>query len=130
MQTMDRIIDLFPAGQQDQIRSQLSLNLQGIMCMRLLPRADGAGRVPACEILVMNPSARVLIRENRIAQLNTVIASGKEEGMQGFNDSLDNLIKAGLITREAGMEISDNPEDLNMLLQGIRLSSRRGGILK
>ena len=78
----------------------------------------------------MNPAARVLIRENRIAQLNTVIASGKEEGMQGFNDSLDNLIKAGLITREAGMEISDNPEDLNMLLQGIRLSSRRGGILK
>lgn len=130
MQTMDRIIDLFPAGQQDQIRSQLSLNLQGIMCMRLLPRADGTGRVPACEILVMNPAARVLIRENRIAQLNTVIASGKEEGMQGFNDSLDNLIKAGLITREAGMEISDNPEDLNMLLQGIRLSSRRGGILK
>ena len=50
MQTMDRIIDLFPAGQQGQIRSQLSLNLQGIMCMRLLPRADGTGRVPACEI--------------------------------------------------------------------------------
>ena len=130
MQTMDRIIDLFPANQQDQIRSQLSLNLQGIMCMRLLPRADGSGRVPACEVLVMNPAARVLIRENRIAQLNTVIASGKEEGMIGFNDSLNDLIKEGLITREIGMEVSDNPEDLNMLLQGIRLSSRRGGILK
>lgn len=130
MQTMDRIIDLFPGNQQDQIRSQLSLNLQGIMCMRLLPRADGSGRVPACEVLVMNPAARVLIRENRIAQLNTVIASGKEEGMVGFNDSLNDLIKEGLITREVGMEVSDNPEDLNMLLQGIRLSSRRGGILK
>jgi len=130
IQTMDRILDLFPANQQDQIRSQLSLNLQGILCMRLLQRADGVGRVPACEVLVMNPAARVLIRENRIAQLNTVIASGREEGMQGFNDSLNDLIKEGLITRETGMEISDNPEDLNMLLQGIRLSSRRGGILK
>ena len=130
IQTMDRILDLFPANQQDQIRSQLSLNLQGNLCMRLLQRADGVGRVPACEVLVMNPAARVLIRENRIAQLNTVIASGREEGMQGFNDSLNDLIKEGLITRETGMEISDNPEDLNMLLQGIRLSSRRGGILK
>lgn len=130
MQTIDRIIDLFPSNQQDQIRSQLSLNLRGIMCMRLLPRADGVGRVPACEVLVVNPSARKLIKENRILQLDAIIASGREEGMLSFNDSLHDLIKGGLITREVGMDISDNPEDLNMLLQGIRLSSRRGGILK
>ncbi len=130
MQTIDRIIDLFPSNQHDQIRSQLSLNLRGIICMRLLPRADGVGRVPACELLVVNPSARKLIKENRIAQLDTVIASGKEDGMLSFNDSLHDLIKSGLITKETGMEVSDNPEDLNMLLQGIRLSSRRGGILK
>lgn len=130
MQTIDRIIDLFPSNQQDQIRSQLSLNLRGIMCMRLLQRADGVGRVPACEVLVVNPAARKLIKENRILQLNTVIASGKEDGMQTFNESLDALIKEGLITKEVGLEVSDNPEDLNMLLQGIRLSSRRGGILK
>lgn len=130
MQTVDRIIDLFPANQQDQIRSQLSLNLRGIMCMRLLPRANGIGRIPACEVLVVNPAARKLIRENRILQLNTVIVSGKEEGMQTFNDSLNELIRKGLITKETGMEVSDNPEELNMLLQGIHLSSRRGGILK
>ncbi len=130
MQTIDRIIDLFPSNQHDQIRSQLSLNLRGIMCMRLLPRADGTGRVPACELLVVNPSARKLIKENRILQLDGVIASGQEEGMLSFNDSLHQLIRKGLITQEVGMEVSDNPEDLNMLLQGIRLSSRRGGILK
>ncbi|HDP35398.1 MAG TPA: PilT/PilU family type 4a pilus ATPase [Candidatus Hydrogenedentes bacterium] len=130
MQTIDRIIDLFPSNQHEQIRSQLSLNLKGIMCMRLLPRADGTGRVPACEVLVVNPSARKLIKENRILQLDGVIASGKEAGMQSFNDSLYQLIKKGLITQETGMEVSDNPEDLNMILQGIRLSSRQGGILK
>jgi twitching motility protein PilT len=130
VQTIDRIIDLFPSTHHDQIRSQLSLNLRGIMCMRLLPRADGIGRVPTCEVLVVNPAARMIIKENRILQLDTVIASGREAGMQSFNDSLHDLIKSGLITKEVGMDISDNPEDLNMLLQGIRLSSRRGGILK
>ena len=130
MQTIDRIIDLFPSTQHDQIRSQLSLNLRGILCMRLLPRADGVGRVPACEALVVNPAARKLIKENRILQLDTIIASGKEEGMLSFNDSLHDLIKSELIKLETGLEVSDNPEDLNMLLQGIRLSSRRGGILR
>ena len=130
MQTIDRIIDLFSSNQHDQIRSQLSLNLRAIMCMRLLPRADGAGRVPACELLLVNPSARKLIKENRIAQLDSIIASGKDDGMLSFNDSLHNLIKERLITQETGAEVSENPEDLNMLLQGIRLSSRRGGILK
>ncbi len=130
MQTIDRIIDLFPSSQHDQIRSQLSLNLRGILCMRLLARADGVGRVPACEALVVNPAARKLIKENRILQLDTIIASGKEEGMLSFNDSLHDLIKSELIKLETGLEVSDNPEDLNMLLQGIRLSARRGGILK
>ena len=130
MQTIDRIIDLFPSNQHDQIRSQLSLNLKAIMCMRLLPRADGSGRVPACELLLVNPSARKLIKENRILQLDGVIASGQEDGMLSFNDSLHQLIREGLITQQVGADVSDNPEDLNMLLQGIRLSSRRGGILK
>ena len=130
VQTIDRIIDLFPSTHHDQIRSQLSLNLRGIMCMRLLPRADGMGRVPTCEVLIVNPAARKLIKDNRIIQLDTVIASGREMGMQSFNDSLHDLLKGELITKEVGMDISDNPEDLNLLLQGIRLSSRRGGILK
>ena len=130
LQTIDRIVDLFPSNQHDQVRSALALNLQAIMCMRLLPRTDGVGRVPACEILFSTPSVRTLIKENRISQLPTAIQGGREEGMQNFNKSLHDLIKSGLITHETGLEISDNPEDLNMRLQGIRLSSRRGGILR
>ena len=130
MLTLDRIIDLFPSTQHDQVRSALALNLKAIMCMRLLARADGVGRVPACEIMFTNPSVRQLIKEGRVKQLDTAISNGKEEGMQSFNDSLHFLIECGLITNAAAMEESDNPEELAMMLQGIQLSSRRGGILK
>ncbi len=129
LQTVDRIIDLFPNSQHDQVRSALALNLKAIMCMRLLPRADGVGRVPACEVLFNTPTVRNLIKENRIAQLEMAIQQGREEGMQSFNDSLHDLIKGRLIAQEVGMEVSENPEELQMMLQGIRLSAKRGGIL-
>ena len=130
MQTIDRIIDLFPSNHHDQVRSQLSLNLRAIMCMRLLARADGVGRVPAVEVMFNNPGIRNLIKENRIIQIPTAMQQGREEGMQDFNDSLHELIKKKLITLDLGLEISDNPDDLNMMLQGIKLSHKRGGILK
>ncbi|MBI2422380.1 MAG: PilT/PilU family type 4a pilus ATPase [Candidatus Hydrogenedentes bacterium] len=130
MQTIDRIIDLFPSNHHEQVRSQLSLNLRAIMCMRLLPRADGVGRVPTCELMFMNPGIRQLIKENRIIQIDTAIQQGREDGMLGFNDSLHDLVKAGLITLETACEVSDNPEDLKMMLQGIRLNSKRGGLLR
>jgi len=130
MLTIDRIIDLYPSNQHDQVRSQLGMNLRAIMCMRLLPRADGSGRVPNCEVMFTNPGIRALIKENRIVQMDNAIANGRESGMQGFNDSLHDLIKKGLVTLETGLEISDNPDELNMMLQGIRLSTGRGGLLK
>ena len=130
MQTIDRIVDLFPTTQQDQVRSALAMQLRAIMCMRLLPRADGHGRVPACEILFVNPAVRALIRESRVAMLGVAIQQGREAGMQTFNDSLCSHIKKGLITQEQGMEASDNPEELSMMLQGITLGSMRGGILR
>ncbi|MEK7794385.1 MAG: type IV pilus twitching motility protein PilT [Candidatus Hydrogenedentota bacterium] len=130
MLTIDRIIDLFPSNQHSQVRSQLAQNLQAIMCMRLVPRADGSGRVPAVELLFATPTARMVIRDNRIAQLPTVIQQGREDGAQSFNDSLHSLVKARLVTVEQAMLVSENPEELNMLLQGIRLSSQKGGILK
>ena len=130
MQTIDRIIDLYPSNQHDQVRSQLGMNLRAIMCMRLLPRADGVGRVPNCEVMFTNPGIRALIKENRIVQMDNAIGNGRDSGMQGFNDSLHDLIKKNLVTLEAGMEVSDNPEELNMMLQGIRLSTGRGGLLK
>jgi twitching motility protein PilT len=129
MQTIDRIVDLFPSNQQEQIRSQLSQNLQAMMCMRLVARSDGSGRVPACEVLIATPAVKRLIKENRIAQLPLAIQQGREDGMQTFNDSLYDLVKEGLIAEEDAYTWSDNPEELKMLLKGIRLSSTRGGIL-
>ncbi len=130
MLTIDRIIDLYPSNQHEQVRSQLAMNLRAIMCMRLLPRADGTGRVPNCEIMFTNPGIKALIKENRIVQMDNAISNGRDSGMQGFNDSLHDLIKQGLVSLDVGMEISDNPEELNMMLQGIRLSTGRGGLLK
>jgi twitching motility protein PilT len=130
MQTIDRIVDLFPSNHHDQVRSQLSMNLKAIMCMRLLQRVDGVGRVPSCEIMFASPAIRNLIKENRLIQIETAIQQGREEGMQGFNDSLHDLVQGGMISFETASEISDNPEDLKMMLQGIRLSSKRGGLLK
>ena len=127
MQTIDRIIDLFPSNQHDQVRSQLSMNLKATMSMRLLPRKDGKGRVPACEVMFVSPVVRKVIKDNRVAQIETAIYQGREEGMQTFNDSLYDLIKGGMIVEDVAMEQSDNPAELQMLLQGIR--PRRVGIL-
>ncbi len=129
-QTIDRIVDLFPTTQHDQVRSALSMNLKAIMCMRLLPRKDGAGRVPMCEFLFATPIVRRLIKDDRVLQLDMAIQQGKEEGMLGFNESIHDLIKSDMISFETGMEISENPEELDMMLQGIRLNSMKGGILK
>ncbi|MCD6287710.1 MAG: type IV pilus twitching motility protein PilT [Candidatus Hydrogenedentes bacterium] len=129
-QTIDRIIDLFPPGQHDQIRAQLALNLRAIMCQRLLPRADGTGRVPAVEVMIANPSIRKLIHENRISQIPTAMQSARKDGMQTFNDSLKYLFDNKLITKEDAMIYSDNPDELAMNLQGIYLSQSKGGILR
>jgi twitching motility protein PilT len=130
MMTIDRIVDLFPSNQQQQVRSQLSLQLRATMAMRLLPSADGKGRVPACEVMFSNPAIAALIRDNDIKQIPTAIVAGKEDGMLSFNMSLAGLIKKGLVKEEDAMWASDNPEELKMNLQGIFLSSGRGAILK
>lgn len=129
MMTIDRIIDLFPSNQQQQIRSQLALNLEGVMCQRLLPRADGKGRVPACEVLHVTPAVEKLIRENRVQRIPLAIQQGRDNGMQGFNDSLYALLKARLIDTEVAMRTSENPAELQLMLQGIQLGQMRGGIL-
>ncbi len=130
MLTIDRIVDLFPSNQHDQIRSQISLQLRACVAQRLIPTTDGEGRVPAIEIMFSNPAIVSLIKENNLKQIPNVIAGGKEEGMQTFNLSLYSLIKRGLIAEEDAYVWSDNPEELKMNLQGIFLSQGRGGILK
>ncbi|MBX3177582.1 MAG: type IV pilus twitching motility protein PilT [Candidatus Hydrogenedentes bacterium] len=130
MLTIDRIMDMFPSNMHDQIRSQIALQIRACIAQRLLPSADGKGRVPAIELMFNNPGIASLIRENNIKQIPTAIVGGKEDGMQTFNMSLAGLIKAGLIKEADAYANSDNPEELKMNLQGIYISSGRGGILK
>jgi len=130
MLTIDRLMDMFTADMQDQVRSQVALQLRACVSQRLLPAASGKGRVPAIEVMINNPGIAQLIRENTIKQIPNAIVAGAEDGMQTFNMSLAGLIKRGLIKEEDGMIASDNPEELKMNLQGIYLSQSRGGILK
>ncbi len=128
-QTIDRIIDMFPQDMRDQVLSQLAQNLRGVLCLRLIARSDGVGRVPNCELMLDSPTMRKLVREGRSSQLEAAIQQGREMGMLTFNDSLHDLIKHGLVETQEGLNISENPEELNMMLQGIRLSGGSGGIL-
>jgi len=130
MLTIDRILDLFPSTQQEQVRSQLALQLKAAVAQRLIPTSDGDGRVPACEVMFMNPGIASLIKENNVKQIPNAIAGGAEDLMQTFNMSLVQLIKKQLITKDEALWWSDNPEELKMNLQGIFLSQGRGGILK
>jgi len=130
MLTIDRILDLFPSNQHDQVRSQLALQLRACVAQRLIPAADGKGRVPAIEVMFNNPAIASLIRENNVKQIPNAIVAGAEDGMQTFNMSLVGHIKKKLINEEDGLLASDNPDELKMNLQGIFLSQGRGGILK
>lgn len=130
MLTMDRILDMFPADQHEQIRSQLALQLRAVVSQRLLKRADGQGRIPAVEVMLNTPAIAQLMRDNMLKQIPNAIAGGKEEGMQTFNMCLVELCRKGFISKEEAMYSSDNPEELNMNLQGIYLSQGRGGILR
>jgi len=114
--TINRIIDVFPAVQQAQIRTQLSLVLEGIMCQALLPKATGDGRAMALEILVPNSAIRNLIREDKIHQIYSIMQTGSDKyGMQTLNQSLAGLYQKRLITIETAMTISQNQEELKEL---------------
>jgi twitching motility protein PilT len=114
-QTLDRIIDSFPAGQQDQIRLQLAGSLAGIFSQRLIPRISG-GLIPAYELLINNKAVANLIREKRTHEIDTVIETGSTEGMIDMNRSLAELVARGEITVETAYQFSLNPNVLNKLL--------------
>ncbi len=116
-QTINRIIDVFPSGQQAQIRTQLSLVLEGIVCQALLPRADGKGRVCSLEIMVPTPAIRNLIRDDKIHQIYGSMQTGQEKlGMQTANQSLATLYQKRLITLEAAMNSSSNRDELQEMI--------------
>ncbi len=114
-QTIDRIIDSFPAEQQDQIRSQLAQSLLGIFSQRLIPRITG-GLVPAYELLINNNAISNLIREKRTHEIDVVIETGSESGMVDMNRSLLDLVRAGEITMESAYLYSMNPKALEQIL--------------
>ena len=114
-QTIDRIIDSFPANQQDQIRLQLAGSLAGIFSIRLIPRVSG-GLVPAYELLIANGAVRNLIREGRTHEIGTVVETGSNEGMIDLNRSLTNLVQAGEITVENAYIHSVNQKTLEKML--------------
>jgi len=117
-QTIDRMIDVFPPHQQEQIRVQIAATIQGILTQQLLLRRDGRGRAVACEVLIPTPAVRNLIREGKTHQIYTVMQTGTKHGMQTMDYALADLVRRGLITRELAERRSSNPEDLNRLMVG------------
>ncbi len=115
-QTIDRIIDVFPAHQQDQVRTQLSVALQGVMTQQLLPTADGSARVAACEVLVPTPAVRNLIREGKTHQITSTMQTGSGVGMQTMDAALAALVRSGTITQRLAEARSSSPEELKRLL--------------
>jgi twitching motility protein PilT len=120
-QTINRVIDTFPAGQQAQIRTQLSLVLEGIVCQALLPRADGKGRVASLEIMVPTPAIRNLIRDDKVHQIYGAMQAGQEKmGMQTQNQSLATLCMKRLITKETALNASSLKDELlEMMERGV-----------
>jgi twitching motility protein PilT len=107
--TVDRIIDIFPSGQQAQVRTMLSESIEGVVAQTLLPSRDGKGRVAALEVLVAVPALRNLIREDKTAQILSVIQTGTQHGMQSLDQSLRDLVMQGKLSRDEAMKKSANP---------------------
>lgn len=114
-QTIDRIIDSFPANQQSQIRLQLASSLLGIFSQRLIPRISG-GRIPAYELLINNKAIANLIREERTHEIDTVLETSSSEGMMDMNRCLVNLVQKGEISMESAYQYALNPKTLEQLL--------------
>jgi len=127
-QTINRIIDIFPANQQAQIRTQLSLVLEGIVCQALLPKADGTGRVCSLEILIPTPAIRNLIRDDKVHQIYGAMQTGQEKvGMQTANQSLASLYRKRQITLETAMGASSNRDELqDMINRGVGVVAGAG----
>jgi twitching motility protein PilT len=121
-QTVDRIVDVFPPEQQQQVRVQLSVSLQGIVTQQLLPRADGLGRIAACEILVPTPAVRNLVREGKTHQIYSALQTGGQFGMQTMDAALAQLVREHKITRELAESRSSAPEELRRLMGTVRVA--------
>lgn len=116
VQTVDRIVDVFPVHQQQQIRMQLSVNLVGVVSQSLVKRADGRGRIAAFEVLVATPAVRNLVRENKTYQINSMIQTGSRQKMQTLDQSLATLVERGLVKHDDARLKSKDPGEFERLV--------------
>ncbi len=115
--TVDRLIDVFPAAQQEQVRIQIAATLQGVVTQTLLPRADGQGRAAALEILLPDDATRNLIRQNKVEQVYSIMQTGTARGMTTMEKSLVDLVTAGVVTKDVALTRTSRPEQLLGLLE-------------
>ncbi len=117
VQTVNRVIDVFPAHQQQQVRTQLSFTLEAVFCQQLLPRADGRGRAMAAEIMICNQAVRALVREDKVHQIASIIQTGGRYGMRTMNQALFELYRTHQVTYDEALGHSSDVEDLKRLFQ-------------
>jgi len=116
VQTVDRVIDVFPTHQQQQVRMQMSVNLLGVISQTLIKRKDGAGRVAAYEVLVAIPAVRNLIREAKTYQIGSIIQTGHRHGMQSLDQAMADMVRLGVVTVEEASSKASNPLEFQALL--------------
>jgi twitching motility protein PilT len=115
-ESINRVIDVFPAHQQDQVRAQLSFILEGVLTQTLLPRRVGRGRVVACEVMMATPAIRALIRDQKVHQIYSAMQAGKKFGMQTLNDALYSLYMRDEVALEELMRVSSDPTELKRMI--------------
>ena len=118
--TIERLVAFFPSSQHELVRLRICLVLRGIISLRLLLRSDGAGRIPACEILVTTPTVREFIRSGRVEQMPSAIHDGAMYGMQTFTQALYQRYRQGEVDLEEALRYADNPEELQLAVREIR----------
>ncbi|HWE65337.1 MAG TPA: ATPase, T2SS/T4P/T4SS family, partial [Acidimicrobiales bacterium] len=119
-QSIDRVIDVFPAHQQQQIRVQLASALQAVVCQQLLPRMRNRGRAVACEVLIATPAVRNMIREGKVHQIYSSMQGGGKYGMQTMDQSLADLVRSSTVSLEMALERCHHEDELRRLVTGAR----------
>jgi twitching motility protein PilT len=128
-QSVGRILGLFPTDKHHILRQGLEFNLRSIICQKLLPSLNPQfSRVPALEIMIVNPIIRKLLKEGEDTKITQVMGGSRSEGMMTFNQCLCDRVKTGLISEQVALEVSSNPDQLKMAIQGIELGSAKGGL--
>jgi twitching motility protein PilT len=123
-QSIGRILDFFKPDEREQIRRQLAATLRAVICQRMVGTVNG-GVTPSLEVLINTPTVRKMLEENRLEKLGAAIETGREDGMQSFNQALYDLVKAGKISEKEALGKATNPQALEMMFKGIFLDEGR-----